>query len=308
MTKKVVSGCVLLLLGTFLLTAALLLWFWAPAHAERTPLSTSNDTFLTGEADKLDVATGTLKHSPVWVLSRTRTDSDKSDDEVIVFVSTTCVNADDGADSHQCLKGDDPRLISNSIDVFAGDRHTGMAVNDPKYIGTDGIKHEGLVNKFPFDTKKKNYEYWDGTLGAAATATYESTVEIDGLKTYKFQLTIPESKIEVADGVDGTYTLDKQMWVEPRTGAIVDQQQHEIRKLSDGTKILDLSLGFTDETKAQGVSDGKANVKTLDLILVWAPIVGLVSGLICLGAGAFLLLAGRRRETPTAERREPAHV
>jgi hypothetical protein len=307
-TKKVVTGWVLTLLGAFLLITALLLRFWAPAHAERTPLDTSNDTFLTGQADKLNPATGKLEHNPVWVVSRTRTDSKKSDDKVIVFVNTTCVNVDDGPDSHQCLKEDDPRMISDSIDVFAADRHTGQAVNDKKYIGADGVAHEGLVNKFPFDTQKKDYQYWDGTLGAAATAKYEGEVEINGLKTYKFQFTVPPSKIQVAEGIEGTYEIDKQMWVEPRTGAIVDQAQHEVRKLTDGSTILDLSLRFTDETKSQGVTDAKSNLKTLDLTFVWVPLIGLVGGLICLVVAGFLLLSGRRPEAPAVEQREPAHV
>ena len=43
---------------------------------------------------------------------------------------------------------------------------SGLAVNDPKYLPADAEPHEGLVNKWPFEPKKKTYPYWDGTTGA----------------------------------------------------------------------------------------------------------------------------------------------
>ncbi len=291
MRKSVVGGAALLVLGAFLVIAALMMWFWAPPRAERVPLNVDTLTYLTGSADKLDPLTGEVARDvPVWVRSRTQTDASKSDGDVVVFVSTTCVNVDEGADARQCLTKDDPRLITDAIDVFAADRHTGMAVNGEKYVGADATEHRGLVNKFPFDTEKKDYQYWDSLLGTTVTASYDSTVRLQGLKTYKFVVSVPQTEAEVADGVDGTYAAEKEMWVEPRTGSIVDQSQHEVRKLPDGGTILDMSLKFTDATVKSGVADGKSNIKTLDLLRGWVPITGGIVGLASLLLGAFLLL------------------
>ena len=57
----------------------------------------------------------------------------------------------------------------------------------------------------------------------------------------------------------------------------------------------------------QSVSDGKDNLGLLNLVGRTVPIVGILGGLICLGAAAFLLLSGRRC-APGVEQRELAHV
>ena len=124
-------GWLLLLVGAFLLTTALLALVWAPDNIKRTPLSTDSYIYLTGEADKLNPANGEVENVPVAVLSRTKVDDDKSDGDVVVFLNTTCANIDEG-DPADCLEDDDPRLISNGIDVFATDRRTAEAINDPR--------------------------------------------------------------------------------------------------------------------------------------------------------------------------------
>ena len=139
------------------------------------PLDVDTDTFLTGQAQKLNPATGEVEDVPVKVLSNTKVDPKKSDDKVVVWVNYACVNIDRD-DPPDCLKDDDDRLISNTMDTFASDRHTGMAVNDAKYVGKDATKHEGLVNKFPFNTEKKSYQL----LGQSAGDDRDRDVRLHG--------------------------------------------------------------------------------------------------------------------------------
>jgi hypothetical protein len=298
--RKIIAWLALFF-GAFLLVTAGLALFWAPGAAERTPLDVDTYTYLTGEADKLvDPATGEMKHGPVVYTSLTQADPDKSDDDVVAFVNTKCINFDEN-DPPQCLEDTDPRLVVNTIDTFATDRHTGLAVNDPKYLGVDAVPHEGLVNKWPFNAEKKTYPYWDGTLGHPVDAVYVGTRDIDGLETYEYDVTVPETEAEIAEGTQGTYSTDQKTWVDPRTGSIIDQEGGRVVKLEDGTTVLDIRVAYTDETVKTNVDDAKANGRSLDLITKVVPPAAGVIGAISLVAGALSLRSTRRLNARHAE-------
>jgi hypothetical protein len=301
-------GIILLGLSGFLLLVGFMAVVWAPSKAMKTPLDVDTTTHLEGQASKLNTSTGELEDNPVRATSVTRVDSNASDDETGVFVQTSCLVVDDGS-TPDCVEGNDPRLITASADVFATDRVTGLAVNDPKYLPADATPHEGVVNKFPFDTETKTYPYWDGTVGAAVDAEYDSTVTIDGVKTYRFVVTVEDAEIEVAAGVPGTYDNVKEMFVEPRTGAIIHQSEDRQMYLDDGTTVLDLQLAFTDDQVAQFADDAKDNIGQLDLLTRTVPIIGFVGGGLALIAGLLLALRGGSTAPPApSKRREPVEV
>ncbi len=291
---KTVSGWILLFLGTLLLAAGLITLILGPSRVEKVPLDVDTDTFLSGQAQKLNPVSGKVEDVPVKVLSNTTVDPDKSDSTVVVWVNKVCANIDTD-NPPNCVDASDDRLITNDIDTFASNRHTGMAVNEEKYVGADAVKHEGLVNKFPFNTEKKTYPLWDGLLAKTVPARYDSTVEVGGVKTYVFKVAVPATDAKIAGDVEGTYETTKTIWVEPRTGAILNQEQRERRLLPDGGVVLDMSLAFTDKTVAAGVKDADDNLALLDLVEKTVPLVGIIGGIICLAASIFLLLAGRRR-------------
>lgn len=291
-----ILGSVALALGAFLLVAAALGQFWAPDHAKRTPLDVNTTTRLTGTAQKLDPASGKVEDLDVKAASVTKSDDKRSDDKVVAFVSSTCLVVDAG-NPPDCVSAKDPqnRLITASTDVFAASRTTAEAVNDPKYVGSKATDHFGLTNKWPFDVKKKTYPFWDGTLGKAVPATYAGTQTIDGTKTYKFSVDVPATDAEVVDGVQGKYSTDKSIWVEPRTGAIVKQTQHEVRTQANGDPLLDLDISYTPATVKAAVDQASSNATSLRLLLTIVPIVGLVLGLLLIATGLFLLRRGRER-------------
>ncbi len=283
-------------LGGFLLIAGLVAALWAPGVVEKTPLEVNSTTHLSGEAAKLNPSTGELETNPVLATSITKSDTKVSDDTVEAWTNSSCLVIDDG-DVPDCVDGNDPRLITASTDVFATSRVTGLAVNDSKYLPADAVKHEGLVNKWPFDAKKKSYPYWDGTVGEALTARYDRTAKVDGLTAYVYKVTAQGVPIQIAEGVDGTYDSVKEIYVEPRSGAIVNQTDDQQRTLADGTLALDLQLAFTDEQVKTSVADTEDSLSTLNLITRTIPIVGIVGGLLLLMAGAVMMLraGGSRR-------------
>lgn len=294
--RKII-GWVLLALGAFLLVIGLMASFWAPGQVKRTPLDTNSTTRLAGTADKLNPATGEVESLDVKATSITKADSKRSDDEVVVFVNTLCLVIDEG-DVPDCVDADDPegRLISASTDVFATDRSSAMAVNG-EFLPAGAEEKEGLINKWPFDAEKKTYAYWDGLLGAPVDAVYDSTETIEGLETYKYHVVIDEEPTEVVDGVEGVYTQDKYLWIDPVTGSIINQTQQELRALEDGSTLLDLDLGFTEEQVSDNVESAKDSGGTIELITRTVPLIGFIGGGLALLAGAFLVFASRRDET-----------
>jgi hypothetical protein len=294
LVRKVIAGF-LLGLGSFLLVAALTVVLWGGDAVKKTPLDTDSVTNLAGTADKLNPATSEVESLQVKAASVTKADAELSDDDVVVFVNTTCLVIDEG-DVPQCVDESDDRLVSASSDVFATDRQTAEAVNDPQYVPPSAEEKSGLVNKWPFDAQKKDYTYWDGMLGEAVDATYDGTETIEGLETYKYHVLVEEQPAEVVEDIDGVYSQDKFIWIDPTTGSIVNQTQHEVRELEDGSPLLDMQLAFTDEQVEANVADAKDNGQSLDLLTKTLPLVGFIGGAIAFLAGLFLFLRERRHK------------
>lgn len=291
--RKIIAG-VLLALGSFLLFAALTAALWGAEAVKKTPLDTESETSLAGVAGKLNPATGEVETLDVKATSVTEADAELSDDEVVVFVNTVCLVIDRD-NVPQCVDESDDRLVSASDDVFATDRHTAVAVNDPRYLPPSAEEKAGLVNKWPFDAEKRDYEYWDGLLGEAVPAVYEGTEDIEGLETYKYVVTVPETPAEILSEIPGIYSTEKEIWVDPATGSIVKQAQHEVRTLPNGDPVLDLQLAFTDEQVSSNIESAKESGGRLDLIGRTVPLVAGVLGILLLVVGTVLFMRGRRR-------------
>jgi hypothetical protein len=296
-------GFILLGLAGFLVTAAVLALVWVPGQVKKTPLDVVSDTRLTGSAAALPTGGG----GPVKYLSRTVADGAASSSDVVVFDNFTCLVSDPDGTAPDCVDDTDPdkRLVSAGTDRFATDRVTALAVNDEKYVGVNAVPHEGLVNKFPFDVEQKTYPFWDGIVDRAVETTFQGEEEIDGLAVYKFSYSVADEPAEISEGISGLYSMNKTMWIDKGTGSIIDESDKQVRKLDDGTPVLDLDISFTDETVAANVKDAKANNSQLSLVAKAPWVLGLL-GLLAGAGGAFLLLAGRRddvSETPSTDGR-----
>lgn len=286
-------GMLLGTLGGFLVMVALLAQFYAPGQLERTPLDVDSTTRLSGEA-----TIGTEDATPVKATSITRTDSAESDGGIVVWVNSSCLVKDEG-DPPNCVSADDPqeRLISASVDNFATDRKTALAVNDPKYLPPDATEHRGLVNKWPFDSKKQTYPYWDGTAGSAKNAVFDGEAKLEGVKVYKYVITTEDVPIEVTDGVQGTYSAEQTIYVEPKTGAIINQVEKQERVTDDGDNFLTLDLAFTPEQIKTSAKEAKDNKAKLDLIGGTVPLIGFIVGIPLLIVGIFISLRMGSRRT-----------
>jgi len=224
---------VLMGLGAFLLIAGILAVAWAPGMVKKTPLDVETTTVYEGQAAKIDPATGAFDKKPVYAIRETKSDSKKSSDDTVLMIETACAVFDTGG-AQVCVNGNDPDLITASVDIFATDRVTALSVDD-KNLPEGTVVPEGLINKFPFDVEKKSYPFWDGDIGRAVDIEYDGTEELFGLDTYRFSYTVTAEPIEVAECNPGTHSNTVTVNVDPTTGSIVrsGQDQQRFLRLSD---------------------------------------------------------------------------
>jgi len=289
-------GALLSILGGFLIVVGLLAMFYAPGSLMKTPLDVDTTTALSGVGELSG------EELPVKAWSVTHANSEQSDDDVVVWQNSSCLVKDEGG-IDDCVSADDPqdRLVSATLDNFATDRVSALSINDPDYLPAEAKEHEGLVNKWPFEAQQETYPYWDGLVGGAVDAEFVRTEDIDGLELYVYAVTIRDAAIEITDGVPGTYDDDKEIWIEPLTGSIVNQTDSQTRYNEDGDAVIALELAFTEEQVAFNVEDSSDKADSLNLIRKTVPLVGLGAGIPLALLGLGLTLWGRRRSEPVKD-------
>ncbi|MBG6097269.1 porin PorA family protein [Nocardioides luteus] len=302
--RKVI-GYVFLLVGAFALVAAAVAGFWGRDAAATVPLNVNTTTVLDG------TASGALakSDSPVEVKYTRTTEAapKESTDDVVVFVEAGCIMVQEG-DTPPCARAeDDDRVVITTERAYAMDRKTSEVVKDQaKYVGEDRAVDgmTGLAGKFPFDTQRHDYNYWDDTLGTTVIATYVDDVEIKGVKTYQFEVSASsddeilskgeDGEADTDDDVRGSYEATQTIYVEPTTGSYIDQSATQKMVTSSGMVLIDADLSYSEETVSNNAEDAKDNIAQLNLIGTWIPVGGVVVGLILLLIGLWLTLRGRK--------------
>ena len=233
---------------------------------------------------------------------------------------------------------EDGEFVSTSFDDpaekdFADDK--GPTEGRPPFEG-----HQGLVLKFPFDTQKKTYQFWELNTRKAWPIEYKGEEKIQGLNTYKFVQEIPTTKISEIEGVplsalklpgqggvtvERDYKSTRTIWVEPVTGAIIkaaDKQYSTLQYQGEARAIAtDATFTYTDATVTKNVSGGKepdgrdggdykSKAAQLSLIKSTVPLVTLILGVALLAVAAFLQFrrppARRRAGSPRPPEPGPA--
>jgi hypothetical protein len=193
---------------------------------------------------------------------------------------------------------------------------------------TTDVDQRGLQYKFPFDTQKKDYTFFDISLRRALPIAYDGEESVNGLATYRFVQRIEPTKVKTQQvpgslfgSTEGTLSSDqmyenvRKIWVEPHTGQIVkgEEQQRQFLK-GPGNKefvVLSGTLAWTPQTVQQQVDKASEAADRLVLLTRTGPIVmWTVGGLMVIG-GVLLLVAGRgtprsrHRGRPKAVEPEP---
>jgi hypothetical protein len=297
---RAIVGPVLSFLGAFLIAVALLAQFYMGDALLKTPINVHETIAVDGTA-KTPNAKGKVQDVNVLAWSIYHTNTSLSDSKIASFQNSQCLVVDIGNPTG-CVSSKDPqnRLLSATKDNYATDRRTAEAVNDPAHLPPGATPHEGVINKWPFLAEKKTYTFWDDGTQRGYPATFARTDTLLGHGVYVYDVHVPQTRIEVASGVKGHYTDDKQVYVDQMTGSVLDQREHQVRTDLHGRPVIDLRIGFTDAQVKKLVDDAKANDKQLKLIRTTLPVVGLVVGIPVLLLGLFLTLRNRRSKPPAA--------
>jgi Porin PorA len=174
------------------------------------------------------------------------------------------------------------------------------------------IKHAGLQFKFPFNTQRHNYPFWDVFLKKATTARYDGTEKINGLLTYRFvqpitdvvisQDDVPGALIGLPDQpsvrADRLYSTTRTLWIEPYTGAIIKGSERINQRLVSNGKVAPViqgTLTYTPATIKANVDKYQPLAAGLRFVTKIGPIGGWILGPVSILIG-FTLLALSRGE------------
>jgi hypothetical protein len=308
-------GFVLVFVGLFLLFFGLFERFYAyprlkkaPLDQYSSPVATGTGTYFNRSPDKLAEVNGAQLMNKRVV----RGDVAAGTDEVAVWDSfnSTIDTADQG-------------VITATQERIALDRVTAQSVQ----CCGENPRHQGLTLKFPFDTEKTTYQFWDGPAQRALPAAFTRTETLNGVDVYRFEQRI--GPLDVGDQeipgslagdpdtpsvqTDIVYTNLKTLWVEPTTGIIVKAQQDatQVLETPGGEQVLtliDAVLTYDEATVEQNADDAAGGANRLRLLGTILPVAALLLGLISVAAGLVLLRSPEGRRVARGESRPAGAV
>jgi hypothetical protein len=303
-----IAGFVLLGLGAFLLAmAGLLKWYAYPTLAV-VPLDQDSVTISTGEGmtyfsaadrvEKTDTLTSTLR-----TIGDVKAAEDQGDN-VAVWDKSTVTTTSDGT------------VISAGTIRVGFDRNTAEAVNCcDENTDDEPTEFKGLTFKFPFDTQKHSYDFWDDDLGKAVAMQYDGIEKIDGLTTYRFTQTIEPTQIGTINlpssvlgetpgsmlSAEEWYGNQRTYWAEPETGVIIDAEENpnSTFKYNGEERVVATrgTTGYDDDQVQANIDEYKSKAGQLHLVRSILPLAGLILGLVLLLAGAAVVALRRSRES-----------
>jgi hypothetical protein len=290
------ASALLVAVGIFGIGVAILFPAYVVPHSKKTPLDLDVLIRSTGSGQLLNAATGKVETVQIRATRTVRTDSNASDGKYTTVQEVLCLVSVVG-DTPDCLKSDDPRSLSVTTDRVTADRVSAEAVNLPKYNenvnGDSAVKHSGMAYKWPIDSKKKTYQFYQPEVKAAYPAVYKGTAEIDGLTTYIYECVITNVDYKVLDTFPGKIDDTRTVWVEPQTGAIIKGSEHIVQRITDPAQTaLDTTLTFDDTSIKAQADYAKSKISALNVAKIWAPLGAGIIGLLALIGGILLSRGG----------------
>ena len=325
-------------LGAALLTAALLLTTYTAGKIEKIPLTIDKTLVSGGTGTALDPAslsaTRFVINTDVPLISQQAiTVETPANAQVVTFQVGTSVRRTD--------RQQDSGLLLAMVDTVTLDRRTAEAVSDderpggsvqkPRTFEDDkpstniALPHEGLTYRFPFNTEKKSYPFFDAIAQKPFDANYDGEDDVNGLSTYRFtqnvgydadgKLVDPIKYASLYDrnedgevtaraelwGLPGDpyepitmtrfYAAQRTFWVDPVTGVIVRSEEHANHyyardPLQPEMALADYKVTSTEQTVESQVAMARDE---RDRVALWSrilPISFAAAGLIALiGAG-----------------------
>ena len=325
-------------LGAALLTAALLLTTYTAGKIEKIPLNIDKTLVSGGTGTALDPASLSATRFVIdrdvpLVSQQAITVETPANAQVVTFQVGTSVRRTD--------RQQDSGLLLAMVDTVTVDRRTAEAVSDderpggsvqrPRTFEDDkpstniALPHEGLTYRFPFNTEKKSYPFFDAIAQKPFDANYDGEDDVNGLSTYRFtqnvgydadgKLVDPIKYASLYDrnedgevtaraelwGLPGDpyepitmtrfYAAQRTFWVDPVTGVIVRSEEHANHYYARDPLLPEMALADYKVTSTEQTVESQVAMARdeRDRVALWSrilPISFAAAGLIALiGAG-----------------------
>lgn len=351
------AALVIIGLGAALLTAAALLSYYTTGKITKIPLDIDQTLVSSGTGTALDP--GSLSAGPgarfivdknvPLVSQQAMTVETPANAEVVTFqVGTTVRRSDKQKDNGLLLAMVDTVTLNRSTaEAVADDERPGGSVQRPRTVEDDkpptniALPHEGLSYRFPFNTEKKSYPYFDPIAQKAFDANYDGEDDVNGLTTYRFtqnvgydadgKLVEPikyASLYDKSEDADVTaraelwgipdidpyepitmtrfYAAQRTFWVDPVSGTIVraeERANHYYARdpLRPEMAVADYKVTSTEQTVESQVAAARAE---RDRVALWSrilPISLAAAGAVALVGALLLGLFSGRVESALAD-------
>jgi len=340
-------------LGAALLTAAVLLTTYTAGKIQKIPLDIDKTLVSSGSGTALDPASLQAtrfvidKNIPL-VSQQAVTVETPANAQVVTFqVGTTVRRTDKQLDNGLLLAMvDTVTLNRHTAEAVSDDERPGGSVQKPRTIEDDkpstniALPHEGLAYRFPFDTEKKSYPFFDPIAQKPFDANYDGEDDVNGLTTYRFtqnvgydadgKLVEPIKYASLYDknedgevtaraelwGLPGDpyepvtmtrfYAAQRTFWVDPVTGTVVKAEEHANHyyardPLRPEMALADYKVTSTEQTVESQVAAARDERDRLALWSRILPISLAATGLVALIGAALLGAFSLRVESALAE-------
>ena len=344
-------------LGAALLTAAVLLTTYTAGKIAKIPLSIDETLVSSGTGAALDPASlsGTRfvvdQNVPLVSQQAVTVETPANAQVVTLQVGTTVRRTDKQKDDGLLLAMvDTATLDRRTAEAVSDDERPGGSVQKPRTIEDDrpstniALPHEGLTFRFPFNTEKKSYPFFDAIAQRPFDANYDGEDDVNGLTTYRFtqnvgydadgKLVEPIKYASLYDrnedgevtaraelwGIEGVdpyepikmtrfYAAQRTFWVDPVSGTIVKAEDHTNQyyardPLRPEAAVADFTVTSTEQTIEEQVAAARAE---RDRVALWSRILPIslgAAGLVALVGGALLGLFSARVESVLPEANE----
>ncbi len=337
-----IAACGLLGLGAALLIAALLLSTYTHGKIAKIPLDLDADLMSEGTGTALDPASLSSpekfvidKNVPVALQQQLSVEAPANAEVVTLQVGSSLRRTDKQQDQGLLLAMvDTVTLDRTSALAVSSDTNPGGAVQKPRTIEDDNpptniaLPHEGLAYRFPFDTEKKTYPYFDPIAQKAFDANYDGEEDVNGLTTFRFtqnvgydadgKLVEPVKYASLYDndedsevtaraslwGVEADnpedpitmtryYAAQRTFWVDPVSGTIVRAKERGFHyyardALKPEVTFADFTVTSTEEAVESQVAAARDESDRLALWSRILPITFTALGLVTLVGGVLL--------------------
>ncbi|MGB5113432.1 MAG: DUF3068 domain-containing protein [Mycobacterium sp.] len=337
-----IAACGLLGLGAALLIAALLLSTYTHGKIAKIPLDLDADLMSEGTGTALDPASLSSpekfvidRNVPVALQQQLSVESPANAEVVTLQVGSSLRRTDKQQDEGLLLAMVDTVTLDRTSALAASsDTNPGGAVQKPRTIEDDNpptniaLPHEGLAYRFPFDTEKKTYPYFDPIAQKAFDANYDGEEDVNGLTTFRFtqnvgydadgKLVEPVKYASLYDndedsevtaraslwGVEADdpedpitmtryYAAQRTFWVDPVSGTIVRAKERGFHyyardELKPEVTFADFTVTSTEETVESQVAAARDESDRLALWSRILPMTFTALGLVTLVGGVLL--------------------